>query len=295
MKLFSVFSVVQKELLNLGEIYHPRSHSFSKENVEAATAEYNEDYIGENSKLALYRSFHSSAKMLSSTKMVSLNKKGQHKFIEEIRRKDNRLLLAVTGGVASGKSTVAQMLERLGAPLIDFDALSRVVVEPGKPAWRGIVAYFGEQILFDDKTLNRKKLAQIVFRDPEKRKKLESLVHPKILEEFIRLVKEYTTKDPSVIIQAIVPLLFEVKLQSLFHKVLLVYVSEQVQIERLIKRDGISREMAINILKSQLPIEEKKTLADFIVDNSGSLEETRRQVEEIWEKLKKVQKERRGL
>ncbi|MBI5966550.1 MAG: dephospho-CoA kinase [Deltaproteobacteria bacterium] len=226
--------------------------------------------------------------------MVSLNRKGQDKFIEEIWGKGNCLLLGVTGGIASGKNTVAQVLEQLGAPIIDFDVLSRVVVEPGKPVWKEIVAYFGEQVLLDGKTLDRKKLAQIVFRDPEKRKKLESFVHPKILEEFIRLVKEYTAKDPSVIIQAIVPLLFEVNLQSLFHKVLLVYIPEEMQIERLIKRDDISREMAINILRCQLPIEEKERLADFIVDNSGSLEETKRQVEEIWEKLKEIQERRKA-
>jgi len=224
--------------------------------------------------------------------MVSLDKKEQQKLVEEIRGKDNRILLGVTGGIASGKSTVARMLEQLGAPLIDFDALSRLVVEPGKPAWEEIVAYFGEQILLADKTLDRKKLAQIVFRDSEKRKKLESFIHPKILEEFIRLAKEYTAKDPSLIIQAIVPLLYEVNLQPLFHKVLLVYIPEEMQIERLIKRDKISREMAVNILRAQLPIEEKKSLADFIVDNSGSLEKTRRQVEEIWEELKKIQEKR---
>jgi len=226
--------------------------------------------------------------------MVSLDKKEQEKLVKEIQGKDKRILLGVTGGIASGKSTVAQMLQQLGAPLIDFDALSRVVVQPGKPAWKEIVAYFGEQFLREDKSLDRKKLSEIVFRDPEKRKKLESFVHPKILEEFIGLVKEYTAKDPSIIIQAIVPLLFEVNLQSLFHKVLLVYIPEEMQIERLIERDSISRETAINILRAQLPIEEKKRLADFIVDNSGSLEETKRQVKEIWEKLKEIQEARKA-
>ena len=213
--------------------------------------------------------------------------------MEEIRGKDNPILLGVTGGIASGKSTVARMLEQLGARLIDFDLLSRVVVEPGKPAWSDIIASFGGQVLREDKTLDRKKLAEIVFHDSEKRKKLESFVHPRIYEEFTRLVKEYATKDLNILIQVVVPLLIEAKLQHLFHKILLVYIPEEMQIERVMKRDRISREMALNMLSSQIPIEEKRGYADFIVDNSGPLEETKRQVEEVWEKLKKIQKEKR--
>ena len=215
------------------------------------------------------------------------------KQLEEIRGKDNRILLGVTGGIASGKTAVARMLEELGAPIIDFDVLSRVVVEPGKPAWKEIVAYFGEQVLQEDKALDRKKLSEIVFRDFEKRKKLEGFIHPRIFGEFTRLVKEFAAQDPGAIIQAVVPLLYEVNLQYLFHKILLVYTPEEIQIERLMKRDGISREMAVNILSSQLPLEEKRSYADFIVDNSGSLEETKKQVQEIWEKLKKFPKENR--
>jgi len=215
------------------------------------------------------------------------------KQLEEIRGKDNRVLLGVTGGIASGKTAVARMLEELGAPIIDFDVLSRVVVEPGKSAWKEIVAYFGEQVLQEDKTLDRKKLSEIVFRDLEKRKKLESFIHPGIFGEFTRLVKEFAAQDAGGIIQAVVPLLYEVNLQYLFHKILLVYTPEEIQIERLMKRDGISREMAVNILSSQLPLEEKRSYADFIVDNSGSLEETKKQVQEIWEKLKKFSKENR--
>ena len=213
--------------------------------------------------------------------------------MEEIREKDNRVLLGVTGGIASGKTTVARMLEHLGARLIDFDLLSRVVVEPGKPSWRDITAYFGEQVLLRDKTLDRKKLAEIVFRDSEKRKKLESIVHPRIYEEFRRMIKEYDAKDADIIIQVVVPLLFEGNLKHLFHKILLVYIPEEMQIERVMKRDRISREMALNMLRSQITIEEKRGYADFIVDNSCSLDETKRQVEEVWEKLKKIQGEKK--
>ena len=105
--------------------------------------------------------------------------------VEAIRGKDNRLLLGVTGGIATGKSTVVNMLRELGAPIIDFDVLAREVVEPEKPAWKDIVAYFGEQVLQEDRQLDRKKLSDIVFRDFEKRKKLESFTHPRIFEAFI--------------------------------------------------------------------------------------------------------------
>lgn len=216
------------------------------------------------------------------------------KQLEEIRGKDNRILLGVTGGIASGKTTVARMLKDLGAPIIDFDLLSRLVVEPEKPAWKEIVAFFGEQVLLDDKTLDRKKLSEIVFRDPEKRKKLESFIHPRIHDEFTRQVKEFTTKGANVIIQVIVPLLLEANLQHLFHKILLVYIPEEMQVKRLMERDQISREMAANILKAQWPIEGKKEYADFIVDNSGSLAETKKQVEEIWKNLIAIQKEKPG-
>jgi dephospho-CoA kinase len=225
--------------------------------------------------------------------MLALTKEEQNRIKEEIRGKDRRVILGVTGGVATGKTTACRILEELGARTIDFDVLSRVVVEPGKAAWKELVAFFGEQVLLDDKTVDRRKLSEIVFRDPEKRKKLEGFIHPRIYEEFSRRVKEYATEDPEVIIQVAVPLLIEVNLQYLFHKILLIYIPAEMQIERLMERDHISREMAAKILSSQLPIEEKRSYADFIVDNSGSLEETKIQVRDIWEKLKEFQKETR--
>jgi dephospho-CoA kinase len=213
--------------------------------------------------------------------------------MEAIRGKnDRRLLLGVTGGIATGKSTVVEMLKKKGAPVIDFDLLARKVVEPDQPAWRDIVTYFGEQVLQEDRTLNRKKLADIVFRDLEKRKKLESFIHPRIYEEFARELEELISKDPNAIIQVDIPLLIELNLQYMFHKVLVVYAPEEVQIKRLMERDGISREEAVNRLKAQLPIEEKVGYADFVIHNEGTLEETQKQVDELWEKLKEIQASR---
>ncbi len=218
---------------------------------------------------------------------------GSTDMIMKLRGKDNRLLLGVTGSIATGKSTVAEMLEELGARTIDFDILSRSVVEPDKPAWNDIVAFFGKQILNEDRSLNRAKLREIVFKDLEKKKKLESFQHPRIFEAFFELVEQYAGEDPDVIIQAVVPLLIEVNMQSFFHHVIMVYASEEEQKKRLMQRDGASEEMAMSMIRSQLSVDEKKGYCDLVVDNSGSMEKTRQQVEKLWQRLKKMQKERK--
>jgi dephospho-CoA kinase len=214
--------------------------------------------------------------------------------LEALRGDDNRILLGVTGGIATGKSTVSKMLRELGSPLIDFDVLAREVVEPGKPAYEQIKAFFGEQVLAEDGTLDRKKLSDIVFRDMEKRKKLEGFTHPQIGAEFLKLVMEITASDPNAIIQVAVPLLIEVNLTHLFHKILLVYTPRETQIRRLVLRDGISEDEAGRILDAQLPIDEKIGFADFVINNEKGLEETRRQVEDLWKELRRLQAERRA-
>jgi dephospho-CoA kinase len=211
---------------------------------------------------------------------------------DDLPPKGRWVLLGVTGGIASGKTTVAHMLEEMGAPAIDFDLLSREVVEPGKPAWKELLASFGREVFNEDQTLNRKKLAAIVFQDAAKRKALEGFVHPRVREEFIRRVGECVARDPQAVIQAVIPLLIEGKMQSLFHKILLVYVPAAIQVKRLLDRDGISRDQARKILDAQLPIEEKKRFADYIIDNTGTLEETKRQVEAVWKSLREYQKEK---
>jgi dephospho-CoA kinase len=202
-----------------------------------------------------------------------------------LRGNPNRLLLGVTGSIATGKSTVARMLEEMGAPLIDFDVLSRIVVEPGKPAYRDIVAFFGEQVLAEDKTLNREKLREIVFRDMEKRKKLEGFIHPRIREVFLAQVEQLSREKERVIIQVAIPLLIETHMQALFDHLLMVYAPEEEQLKRLIERDHLSEELALKIIRSQMSVEEKKGYCDLVVDNFGSLEDTRRQVEAIWQSL----------
>ena len=208
-------------------------------------------------------------------------------MMKKVKRDGRCFLLGVTGGIASGKSTVSEMLSELGSPLIDFDLIARQVVEPGTPGLAKIVDYFGHQVLAEDGTLDRRKLSDIVFGDMEKRKKLESFTHPLIYEEFFKQANEIAAKDPKAIIQVAVPLLIELNLQYLFDKLLVIHVPDKVQIERLAERDGISREEAANILKAQLPIDDKLQFADFVVDNTKDLAYTRSQIEEIWERLQK--------
>ncbi|MBW1704988.1 MAG: dephospho-CoA kinase [Deltaproteobacteria bacterium] len=205
------------------------------------------------------------------------------------RTKANALLLGVTGGIASGKTTVANLFADLGVAIIDFDIISRQVVEPGMPSFEEIVEFFGEEIVDRDGHLDRKILSGIVFQDERKRKRLEDILHPRIVDTFIGQANEITKKAPDAIIQAVIPLLFEVGLQDLVHKTLVVYISRERQIERLIKRDKITRDHAANIIKAQLPIAEKAGMADFVINNENSLDDTKSQVEELWKKLKQIQ------
>ncbi|VEN72962.1 Dephospho-CoA kinase [Candidatus Desulfarcum epimagneticum] len=203
------------------------------------------------------------------------------------------LALGVTGGVASGKSTVCAMLEEMGAPLVDMDVAARRVVEPGTEAFESIVALFGKGVLTPGGVLDRKKIGAIVFADPEKRKKLESLTHPAILRESAVWAGRLARKHPGAVIQMAVPLLIESGMMDMFDNILLVHIPPRMQARRLAERDQITLEEAGRVLKSQLPINEKIAHADFVIDNRGTVEETRKQVEGFWKTLKKnILKER---
>jgi len=134
------------------------------------------------------------------------------------------LLVGLTGGIASGKSTVAHILEEMGSRVIDFDMLARLIVEPGRPAWKKIVDYFGKDILQGNGEIDRKRLSRIIFGNSEKRKRLEGFTHPFIADEFAGQVDEIASNDPDAIINAVVPMLFEAGMRALFHKVIVVYI-----------------------------------------------------------------------
>lgn len=204
------------------------------------------------------------------------------------------VIVGLTGGIGSGKSTVAGMFEDEGAHVIDFDHLARLVVEPDKAAWRDIIDYFGPEIMSSDRTLNRSALAEIVFSDNKSRKALEGFTHPRIFEERDALIKAIKRKDPFSIVIIDFPLLFELDLNKRFDKVILVYVPRAVQLGRLIKRDGIVKKGVEKRLDAQRPIEEKRSLSDYIIDNEGSLNDTRDQVRKVIHELRELAKKKRG-
>jgi len=204
------------------------------------------------------------------------------------------VIVALTGGIGSGKSTVARMFEDEGAYVIDFDYLARVVVKPDKPAWRDIVDYFGPEILSPDRTLNRSALAEIVFSDDESRKALEGFTHPRIFEESDALVKAIKRKDPCSVVIIDFPLLFELSLNEKFDKVILAYVPRTVQLERIIERDGLAKEEVEKRLNVQISIEEKRSLSDYIINSEEGLNDTRNQVRKVIHELKELAKKKEG-
>lgn len=206
-------------------------------------------------------------------------------MMAKLRGNDERLLIGITGGIATGKSTVTRMLEKRGARVVDFDLLARQVVEPGTPALDKIVDYFGRQVLSPDGTLDRTALSAVVFGDIEKRKKLESFTHPPIYEAFFESVDRFAAADPRAVILADVPLLIELNLQYLFERVILVHVPRPVQAARLMERDAIDQSEAEKRLRAQIPIDEKLQFADSVIDNSADLAVTRDQVDALWKEL----------
>ncbi len=193
--------------------------------------------------------------------------------------------IGLTGGIATGKSTVAKLLTEKGAMLIDLDRIAREVVSPGQPALEQIVGQFGQALLQPDGTLDRKRLGGIVFADPDKRKQLESITHPAIRAVMRERMQENKRLHPDRLTVVDVPLLYESRLAAEFDRVVVVYVPRVEQLQRLMARDKLSQEDAEKRLAAQMDIEEKRAFADFVIDNSGSPESTALQVERLWREL----------
>jgi dephospho-CoA kinase len=193
--------------------------------------------------------------------------------------------IGLTGGIATGKSTVAGLLTRRGALLIDLDRVAREVVEPGQPALRMIVQHFGQAVLQADGSLDRKKLGTLVFAEPSERKALEQITHPAIRAVMKERMLAYERDFPEKLTVIDVPLLYESGLMSYFEKVMVVYVPRAEQLRRLMERDKLTAEEAERRLAAQMDIEEKKDRADYVIDNSGNMEETERQVERFWREM----------
>lgn len=193
------------------------------------------------------------------------------------------MILGLTGSVGSGKSTVASILEELaGAVVIDADAIAHQVQSPGGSAYAEIVAAFGPEILNADGTIDRRRLAAQVFGDEARRHLLNSIMHPRVRDEELRLLDEYRT-HPLVVLM--VPLLLENRMENLVDRVMVVTVSEAERKRRLFERSGMTPEEVDRRLAAQMPDAEKARLADVVIDNSGTLAETRRQVREALQKL----------
>lgn len=193
------------------------------------------------------------------------------------------LVIGLTGGIASGKSTISAMFAEMGISVIDADIEARLAVEKGEKAYSDIVSFFGVEILDENGAINRPKLGGIVFNDSEKRKMLNSIVHPAVRERMAHKRQLAEAANEKAIVMDI-PLLFESKLTALVEKIIVVYVNEQTQLERLMDRNSYSKEEAMARINSQMPIQDKVGLADAVIDNNGSIEESKQQLMDILKK-----------
>lgn len=194
--------------------------------------------------------------------------------------------VGLTGGIASGKSQAARIFKKLGAYLIDADELAREAVRPGRPALTKIVEAFGKDVLHPDQTLNRAKLGRLIFDHPEKRARLDSIVHPCVFSEEERLRTEIARKDPKAVIVFDAALLIETGAYRYMDKIILVTVDRQEQISRIMKRDGLAQDAAVKRVEAQMPVAQKERVADYVIDGGGSLDSLERRIRKIYKELK---------
>lgn len=197
------------------------------------------------------------------------------------------VVAGLTGGIGTGKSTVASFLESFGAVILDADKIAREVVEKGSPVCQRIREHFGSEVFHEDGTIDRERLGSIIFGDRKKKELLNSLVHPAVFEVMAKRLGELQSRADDTVVICDVPLLIETGMYHDFSEVILAYVPEEIQVERLMSRDRIPREEALKKVRSQMPIEEKKKYATLIIDNSGSIEKTSERALEVYKYLKK--------
>jgi len=188
-----------------------------------------------------------------------------------------------TAGIAGGKSTAAEYLDEKGAEIIDADKIAHQLSKKGEKGWQKVVSEFGEEILKENDELDRAKLADIVFSDPVKRKKLESLLHPIIIKKMKDKANKYLSQDKIVFLMA--PLLFEAGIDKFCDQIWLIAAARELQIRRIIKRDEITREEAVNRIESQLSLAEKEEKSDVVINNDGSKKELKEEIDYYWNEL----------
>lgn len=190
----------------------------------------------------------------------------------------------LTGGIATGKSTAKKLIESLGFSVIDADQISHTLSEPGQPGYAGIVSHFGKNILNSDHTIDRKKLGQIVFSDEKNKTDLERILHPLIQQEVKKQKGELLDRGDKIAFYD-VPLLFEKNLQSNFDVTVLIWCDPKIQLERLMKRNSLTRDEALLRISNQLPLIQKVKWANYCVDNSGDIESLDKQIKKLLESL----------
>jgi dephospho-CoA kinase len=195
------------------------------------------------------------------------------------------LKIGWTGGLGTVKATVAKMFARRGALVVDADELAREAVRPGRPAWKRIVKAFGRSVLKDDRSVNRRALAGIVFGDPRKVARLNAMVHPPVMREMRRRLASTAREGKRDVAVANVPLLFEAGMEDEFDRTVVVTCPRKEQVSRCRERDGLSRREIERRLRMQMPIAEKIRRSDYVIDNGGTLKDTAKQVKNIWEIL----------
>ena len=191
-------------------------------------------------------------------------------------------VVGLTGGIATGKSTVSEMLAEVGARIIDADRLARDVVQPGLPAWQAVVDHFGPSILQADGQIDRQRLGTVIFHDPGQKAALDRIVHPAVFEAMARHLAAIEKQAPHSVVILDVPLLYESAMDRDLTEVIVVYAPESLQLQRLMMRNGLTREEAAARVGAQMSIEEKRRRASVVIDNSGDLEATRTQVQRLW-------------
>lgn len=195
--------------------------------------------------------------------------------------------VGLTGGIASGKSTVLTHFRSCGAATIDADVVAREVVEPGSEGLRRVIDRFGPEYIREDGTLDRAKLGQLVFTDDAQRQVLNTILHPLINARIRQRMTQLEHETPEVPVIVDIPLLIENRLTGLFDRIIVVYIPQTLQIERLMARDGLGEDEALQRIQAQMTLDEKRKYADYVIDNSSDVENTRRQVERIWDSLRR--------
>ncbi len=203
------------------------------------------------------------------------------------------IVAGLTGGIGTGKSTVSAIFEEAGAVIIDADKIARDVVEKGRPAWQKIVKQFGREVLLPDENIDRKRLADIIFNDSQQKDRLNRIVHPYIIAETDRRLKEIERDQPDAVVILDVPLLIEAGMARDLAEIIVVCVPETVQQQRLMDRDRFSAAEALARIRSQMPIEKKKARATILIDNSASPAVTRKIALKVFESLRQRSRSRR--